>query len=561
MGACRFGLSTMLDGKERLNTSKLLDNPPVQKVDRHLNTLFDLFGLSTFLEAASRRLHAIVAQDIGGSDDPVNAVEYTSQNTGRNVSTPLGRRAVSTSTRLGCVLLMLIFVWWASARVAGLATTSGADAVLEGTVEGQITATRAARGGSLAIVNPENLDGAQVDGTQVDGAQSSVASGVALVSEAGSAVINPENVGDASEEAVDPDAHPLAILAAPTETPTPTNTATPTVTPTFTPTPTDTPTATPTEVIPTIIPILRLLEPLLPNPTATPTPTLTPVPTSTPTPAPLDPGKFWSQFEPAPAEVSDHLWIGRPFASSVPNQLASPSYQFGSTAGDRYRIHHGMDISNAPGTSVLAAVEGTVIHAGLDDPTLLGPYNKFYGNSVVIRLDRRVPVAGSELDVYLLYGHLSEVVATEGQKVGLEDVIGAVGMTGIAIGPHLHVEVRLGANTYDHSVNPYLWVRPTNNGGVVALRLLNAEGRTWPGARISLIRFGNNGAAVWTRQIETYRDDDRIGPDPLWGENGAMGSIPPGRYIVAGTVNGEQIRTEIEVFPGQTTYVELRTKS
>ena len=535
----RSGLLTLLNGKERLNSSKLLNNPPVQKVDHQLNKLFDLFGISTPLEAVSRRVHTIVAQDVNGRDDPTNPMRHTTNG-------PIGRRAVSTSTRLGSVLLMLLFVWWASAKVAGLATPSSAATGIESSIEGEITATRAARGDSLAIINPQNLNGAEA----------SVANGVALITEteednrSGS-----NNGGQVNGE------QSLAILAAPTATPTATPTYTPTPTSTFTPTPTDTPTATPTEVFPDEIPILRLLAPLLPNPTATATPTLTPVPTPTPTPAPLDPGKFWSQFEPAPAEEGDHLWIGRSFASTVPNQLASPSYQFGSTANDRYRIHHGIDISNAPGTIVLAAVEGTVVHAGWDNPTLLGPYNEFYGNAVVIRLDRRLPVAGSELDVYLLYGHMSEVFVENGQKVEPEDIVGAVGMTGIAIGPHLHVEVRLGANTYDHSVNPYLWLQPQRNGGVVAIRLLNAEGRTWPGARISLIRFGNNGAAAWSRQLETYHDDDRIGPDPLWGENGAMGSVPPGRYIVAGTVNGERIRTEIEVKAGQTTFVELRTKS
>ena len=51
------------------------------------------------------------------------------------------------------------------------------------------------------------------------------------------------------------------------------------------------------------------------------------------------------------------------------------------------------------------------------------------------------------LDVYLLYGHLSQVSVATGQRVAPGDLVGAVGMTGIAIGPHLHVEMRLGANT------------------------------------------------------------------------------------------------------------------
>ncbi|MEZ4729104.1 MAG: M23 family metallopeptidase [Caldilineaceae bacterium] len=109
-------------------------------------------------------------------------------------------------------------------------------------------------------------------------------------------------------------------------------------------------------------------------------------------------------------------------------------------------------------------------HAGLDDTVLLGPYNNFYGNAVVIRLNRQLPVATGQLDVFLLYGHLSQVNVTVGQQVRPEDVVGAVGMTGIAIGPHLHVEIRLGSNTYYHNVNPYLWVAPLEGQGSVAVR-------------------------------------------------------------------------------------------
>jgi murein DD-endopeptidase MepM/ murein hydrolase activator NlpD len=284
-----------------------------------------------------------------------------------------------------------------------------------------------------------------------------------------------------------------------------------------------------------------------------------PTPTPTPEPLPIDPGRLWSAFAPLPAAEADHFWVERPFLPSAANQLSSPSYQFGSSAGDRYRPHHGVDISNPMGTPVLAATEGEVVHAGMDDPELLGPYNNFYGNAVVIRLNRKLTVGEGELDVYLLYGHLSQVFAAVGQQVKPEDVVGAVGMTGIAIGPHLHVEMRLGANTYRHSVNPYLWLQPTDNNGAVAVRLLTADGRTWPGARLTLARF-EGGAATWARVIETYLDTENIGPDPAWGENGAMEGVPPGYYVLVGVVNGESIRTELTVNPGQTSFVEIRTR-
>jgi murein DD-endopeptidase MepM/ murein hydrolase activator NlpD len=243
----------------------------------------------------------------------------------------------------------------------------------------------------------------------------------------------------------------------------------------------------------------------------------------------------------------------------VQNQIAAPSYQFGSTGGNRYRPHHGMDIANSSGTPVRAATTGEVIHAGLDDPELLGPYNRFYGNAVVIRLDRRLPIAGGELDVFLLYGHLSEVYVARGQRVQPDDIVGAVGMTGIAIGPHLHVEMRVGANTYENSVNPYLWVVPPPGNGAVAVRLLTADGRTWPRARLTLARFEGN-TATWARVIEIYPDDESVNPNPTWGENGAMEAVPAGYYYLVGSVNGERVSGQAEVRPGQTTFVEIRTK-
>jgi murein DD-endopeptidase MepM/ murein hydrolase activator NlpD len=299
------------------------------------------------------------------------------------------------------------------------------------------------------------------------------------------------------------------------------------------------------------------------TPTPLPPPTPTPTPQPQPTPAWVAsgtaPGRLWSSFAPLPPERNDHFWMQNPFSEAVPNTMASPNYQFGSTAGNRYRPHHGLDISNPLGTPVQAGVTGEVIHAGPDDPTLLGPYNNFYGQTVVIRLDQRLPVAGGHLDVFVLYGHLNEVLIGEGQRVQPTDVVGLVGMTGIAIGPHLHVEVRLGANTYAHNVNPYLWMKPAVGRGVVAVRLLTGDGRTWAGAKISIARF-EGGKAVWARQIETYLDTENIGPDPAWGENGAMGDVPAGYYYLIGNVNGESVRAEFEVRAGETTFVEVRTQ-
>ena len=273
---------------------------------------------------------------------------------------------------------------------------------------------------------------------------------------------------------------------------------------------------------------------------------------------PSGPGSLWPTFEPPSLISGEHFWLEPPFPGGF-NQLYSPGYQFGSTGGGRYRIHHGVDIGNPVGTPVLATASGEVVHAGPDNPKLLGPYNDFYGNSVVIRLDRKLNTSRGEEDVFVLYGHLVSVEVQEGQWVGSGDYLGGVGMTGIAIGPHLHMEVRIGQNSYLHTVNPALWMRPAAYTGTVVVRLLSATGRTWPGVQLSLYRYEENGVS-WYRVVETYPEKESIGPDPSWGENGALSHIPVGTYLLTGTVNGEEVRQEITVSDGQTTFVELRTQ-
>lgn len=306
-------------------------------------------------------------------------------------------------------------------------------------------------------------------------------------------------------------------------------------------------------------------------PAETPEPTVEPVAAPAVEPEPTEfarvipplvnngPTRIWSSFQPKPPEENDHFWVESPFLNTEYNKVAAPSYQFGSTAGGQYRPHHGIDIANRWGTPVRAATSGEVVFAGLDDPVPMGPYPNFYGNTVVIRLDRKLPVAGGEIDVFVLYGHLSRVTVAQGQRVQPNDIVGEVGMTGIAIGPHLHFEMRVGENTYQNSVNAYLWLQPGPGDGAVAVRLITADGRSWPGARLTLARF-EDGRAVWGRLIETYLDNENISPNPSWGENGAMGDVPAGYYMLIGNVNGEPVRAEFFVREGQTTFIEIRTK-
>jgi murein DD-endopeptidase MepM/ murein hydrolase activator NlpD len=95
------------------------------------------------------------------------------------------------------------------------------------------------------------------------------------------------------------------------------------------------------------------------------------------------------------------------------------------------RFHKGIDLAAPAGTSVRAAMAGTVVFAGSE---------RGYGNTVVIRRG----------EVETRYAHLGHTDVKAGDVVGEEDVIGSVGTSGRSTGPHLHFEVtHLGA-----AVNP-----------------------------------------------------------------------------------------------------------
>lgn len=91
--------------------------------------------------------------------------------------------------------------------------------------------------------------------------------------------------------------------------------------------------------------------------------------------------------------------------------------------GWRPDLHHGVDVSAAEGTPVRAMRSGRVEHAGARGS---------YGLSIVI-------AHGS--GVSTLYAHLSRIDVSRGERVSGRQVIGAVGRTGNATGPHLHFEV------------------------------------------------------------------------------------------------------------------------
>lgn len=87
-------------------------------------------------------------------------------------------------------------------------------------------------------------------------------------------------------------------------------------------------------------------------------------------------------------------------------------------------FHNGLDIAASTGTPVRACFDGEVETS---------EFNEFSGNYVIIKHSDGFTSS---------YAHMSEIKTTKGAKVKKGDVIGLVGSTGAATGPHLHFEIR-----------------------------------------------------------------------------------------------------------------------
>jgi murein DD-endopeptidase MepM/ murein hydrolase activator NlpD len=102
-------------------------------------------------------------------------------------------------------------------------------------------------------------------------------------------------------------------------------------------------------------------------------------------------------------------------------------------------FHAGIDIDAPYGTPVRAAADGEVTGMQM---------GAGYGRQVVLDHSH---------GVMTVYGHLSAIAVFPGQHVTRGQVIGYVGQTGRATGPHLHYEVRV----HNVPVNPHKYLRTT----------------------------------------------------------------------------------------------------
>jgi murein DD-endopeptidase MepM/ murein hydrolase activator NlpD len=99
------------------------------------------------------------------------------------------------------------------------------------------------------------------------------------------------------------------------------------------------------------------------------------------------------------------------------------------------QVHFGYDLASTKQAAVPAANKGVVVFA---EPLTI------YGNTVIV---------DHGLGLMTLYGHLSAIAVKSGDAVERGQEIGRTGMTGLAIGDHLHYEMLV----HGVSVTPLEW--------------------------------------------------------------------------------------------------------
>ncbi|MFJ3337849.1 M23 family metallopeptidase [Streptomyces sp. NPDC086766] len=127
------------------------------------------------------------------------------------------------------------------------------------------------------------------------------------------------------------------------------------------------------------------------------------------------------------------------FVAPVSGSYVSTGYKTGGTLWSS-GSHTGIDFHASSGTSVHAVGMGTVVNTG---------WGGAYGNQVVIKMAD---------GMYTMYGHLSSIGVSVGQKVVPGQQIGLSGATGNVTGPHLHFEART-TPEYGSDIDPVAYLR------------------------------------------------------------------------------------------------------
>jgi len=131
------------------------------------------------------------------------------------------------------------------------------------------------------------------------------------------------------------------------------------------------------------------------------------------------------------AEQKSSRWAATPSIWPVRGWVTSGFGPRVSPFTEKPAWHDGLDIGASANAPVQAPAQGRVTTVGFDSKL---------GN--LVKLDHG-------FGIETLYGHLAKALVKEGQRVKRGDVVGLVGSTGLATGPHLHYMVKVNGQTFD----------------------------------------------------------------------------------------------------------------
>lgn len=120
--------------------------------------------------------------------------------------------------------------------------------------------------------------------------------------------------------------------------------------------------------------------------------------------------------------------LGYPYPGAITSTFGHRENPF---SGEGIETHKGVDIKGAWGSPVKAMAKGEVEFAGLRGG---------FGNCIMLK-------HGNGFET--LYGHLSKILVSVGQKIDIGQQIGNIGSTGRSTGPHLHYEVHKNGEKID----------------------------------------------------------------------------------------------------------------
>ncbi len=247
-----------------------------------------------------------------------------------------------------------------------------------------------------------------------------------------------------------------------------------------------------------------------------------------------------------------HFILQRPIHPPA-NDRVDATYRYASTANGTREPHHGVEFPNKSGTPIYAVADGTVLFAAPDTKAIYSPWENFYGNLVVIK---------HKDELFTLYAHLSKIDVEVNQKVFAGDKIGEVGRTGVAIGSHLHFEVRHGnVENYFATQNPELWLIPAkdnnhNSFGTLMISVVDQNRNLVKYAEFTLRYYPD----LSRKAIKSYYGIT-YSPDMLNGdENAALGELPAGHYRIAVERNAKVYERWVEVESGKLTQVVFVVK-